>query len=106
MQPASAAGGSDAAFTANSAGNDEDPALRASSAAHGAHGRCSMACTSGHTRPATAAAAATPPPLLLQQLPLQPTLAQLKLQSKLNHGLPPPDSNTNLRPITAGQSWV
>jgi hypothetical protein len=50
VQPASAAGGSDAAFTANSAGNDEDPALRASSAAHGAHGRCSMACTSGHTR--------------------------------------------------------
>jgi hypothetical protein len=31
---------------------------------------------------------------------------QLKLQLKLNHGLPPPDTNTSLRPMTAGQSWV
>ena len=23
----------------------------------------------------------------------------------LNHGLPPPDTNTNLRPMSAGQSW-
>jgi hypothetical protein len=30
----------------------------------------------------------------------------MKLQSTLNHGLPPPDANTNLRPMTAGQSWA
>ena len=31
---------------------------------------------------------------------------QLKLQSKLNNGPPPPDTNIKFRPTTAGQSWV
>ena len=31
---------------------------------------------------------------------------QMKLQSTLNHGLPPPDTNTSIRFMTAGQSWI
>ena len=30
----------------------------------------------------------------------------MKLQTTLNHGLPPPDTNTSIRFMTAGQSWI
>ena len=31
---------------------------------------------------------------------------QMTLQSMLNHGPPPPDTNSSLRLMTAGQSWI
>ena len=31
---------------------------------------------------------------------------QMTLKSRLNHGPPPPDTNSSLRLMTAGQSWI
>jgi hypothetical protein len=108
-QPEGAAGGRDAAFAAHSAGNDEGPAPRASSAAHGAHGHPQHGTHKGHSSTAMPATA-TPPPLRRRRCCCccrcrrWPIGAPIDVEPCQQPCAAAPTHKYNLRPMTA--SWV